>query len=123
INVPASALRRLSNARFYITRGAAGRLVERQIETVENTPQMSDANVEKALVDLSVGLRKRLEDLTEADTQSDRFVAWPPPSRTASVSTRTSAFFTQNPITTTSCSAILRRSFVIFVGTATRTIS
>jgi glucosamine-6-phosphate deaminase len=39
INVPASALRRLSNARFYITRGAAGRLVERQIETVENTPR------------------------------------------------------------------------------------
>jgi len=74
INVPASALRRLPNARFYITRGAAGRLVERQIVMVENTPELSDAEVEKALVDLSVGLKKRLEDLTEADTQADRFV-------------------------------------------------
>jgi len=74
INVPASGLRRLGNARFYITRGAAGRLLERQIVTVENTPELSDADVEKALVDLSVRLKKRLEDLTEADTQGDRFV-------------------------------------------------
>jgi glucosamine-6-phosphate deaminase len=74
INVPASILRRLVNARFYITRGAAGRLVERQIQTVENTPAVSDAEVEKALVGLSVALKKRLEDLTEADTRTDRFV-------------------------------------------------
>lgn len=74
INVPASALRRLANARFYVTRGAAGELIERRITTVQNTPELSDADVDKALVDLSVKLRKRLEDLTESDAQEDRFV-------------------------------------------------
>ncbi len=73
ISIPASALRYLPNARFYITRGAAGELVERTIKSIEDSPKIADPDVEKALVGLSVRLRKRLEDLTDADVQSDRY--------------------------------------------------
>jgi len=75
IRVPASCLRQLPNARFYITRGAAGCLVERRIEILRNAEDVSDATVEEALVHLAVGKSKRLTDLTDADGQSDRFVS------------------------------------------------
>ena len=75
IRVPASCLRKLPNARFYITRGAAGRLVERRIEILRTKPDVSDADIEEALVQLAVKRNKRLHDLTEEDTKSDRFVS------------------------------------------------
>lgn len=75
IRVPASCLRKLPNARFYITRGAAGCLVERRIEILQNCEQVSDATVEEALVYLAVRKNKRLLDLTDEDGQSDRFVS------------------------------------------------
>jgi len=75
IRVPASALRRLPNARFYITRGAAGRLVERQVEILRNAEQITDADAAKTLVSLAVQKNKPLTDLTGADGQSDRFVS------------------------------------------------
>ncbi|MHC4700514.1 MAG: glucosamine-6-phosphate deaminase, partial [Planctomycetota bacterium] len=75
IGVPASSLRQLPNARFYITRGAAGCLVERRIEILRSAEQVSDATVEEALVRLAAGRNKRLIDLTDADGQSDRFVS------------------------------------------------
>ncbi|HEC03062.1 MAG TPA: glucosamine-6-phosphate deaminase, partial [Phycisphaerales bacterium] len=75
IRVPASCLRQLPNARFYITRGAAGCLAERRIETLQSTQQVSDADVEEALVNLAVKRNKRLTDLTAADGRSDRLVS------------------------------------------------
>ncbi|MHC4703663.1 MAG: glucosamine-6-phosphate deaminase [Planctomycetota bacterium] len=75
IRVPASSLRQLPNARFYVTRGAAGCLVERRTEILKNSEQVSDATVEEALVQLAAGRNKRLVDLTDADGQSDRFVS------------------------------------------------
>jgi glucosamine-6-phosphate deaminase len=67
IDVPASCLQRLPNARFYITRGAAAQLVERQVSSVKGAAAASDADVEKALVELALQRHRRLLDLTEAD--------------------------------------------------------
>lgn len=75
IEIPASSLQRLPNARFYITRGAAAHLIERQVVVLDNSPLVSDADVEKVLVDLAVQNRKRLLDLTESDCQGDRLAA------------------------------------------------
>jgi glucosamine-6-phosphate deaminase len=70
IDVPASCLQQLPNARFYITRGAAAQLVERQVSILKAAPAASDADVEKALVELALQRRRRLLDLTEADCQA-----------------------------------------------------
>ncbi|UCD52455.1 MAG: hypothetical protein JSW27_07425 [Phycisphaerales bacterium] len=75
INTPASCLRHLPNARFYITRGAAVGLAERQVEVFRKTPKISDADVEKALVELAAQQNKRLLDLTEKDCRANRLVA------------------------------------------------
>ena len=75
IRIPASCLRKLPNARFYITGGAATHLLERRIEIAKSADQVTDANVEEALIELAAGQNKSLLDLTEADVRSDRFVA------------------------------------------------
>jgi len=61
IRVPASSLRRLPNARFYITRGAAGCLIERRVEALRRKPEISDADVEEALIQLAVRRNKKLD--------------------------------------------------------------
>jgi glucosamine-6-phosphate deaminase len=75
IEIPASSLQKLPNARFYITRGAATHLIERQVRVLETASAVSDADVEKALIDLAAQCRKRLVDLTEADCHADRIAA------------------------------------------------
>ena len=75
IGVPASCLQRLSSARFFITQGAAAHLIERQVQVVKSAETVSDADVEKAFVELAVRCGKRLRDLTEDDGRSSRLVA------------------------------------------------
>ena len=70
IDVPASCLQQLPNARFYLTRGAAAHLIERQVSVLQSAPAVSDADVEKALVELAVQRRRRLLDLTEEDARA-----------------------------------------------------
>ena len=72
---PATALQVLPNARFYITQGAAKNLVERRLHTLERSEHITEQDVERAIVDLAVGLRKRILDLTEADFRQDRIAA------------------------------------------------
>jgi glucosamine-6-phosphate deaminase len=72
---PASALQALPNARFYITRGAAKNLVERRLHALQQSERITDQDVERAIVDLAVGLRKRILDLTEEDFGQDRIAA------------------------------------------------
>ena len=69
--VPASALRGLPNARFYITLGAAKRLGGRQVRLLPARGPVSDECVETALVDLALSRQKRLVDLTDADLADD----------------------------------------------------
>jgi glucosamine-6-phosphate deaminase len=73
--IPASALRSLPNARFYITAGAAVRLMERRVRLLELQPEVADQQVEEALVDLAIARRKRLTDLGEQDVRADRRAA------------------------------------------------
>ncbi len=70
INIPASCLQQLPNARFYVTRGAATGLTERRIVALQQTKAVSDDDVEKVLVELAVQRNKRLVDLTDEDAQA-----------------------------------------------------
>ncbi|MEI8375243.1 MAG: glucosamine-6-phosphate deaminase [Planctomycetota bacterium] len=69
--IPASALRCLPAARFYLTQGAARNLRERQVRLLTRCEHAQDVQVEWALVDLAVAREKRILDLTEPDVQSD----------------------------------------------------
>ncbi|MGO9109396.1 MAG: hypothetical protein ACLP9L_09195 [Thermoguttaceae bacterium] len=69
--IPATALRSLPAARFYLTQGAARDLRERQLRLITRCEHAQDAQVEWAMVDLAVAREKRILDLTESDVQSD----------------------------------------------------
>jgi glucosamine-6-phosphate deaminase len=72
---PASALQVLPNGRFYVTQGAAKLLTERRLHLLEESPTISDQQVENHIVDLAVETRKRILDLTEEDFRQNRFTA------------------------------------------------
>ena len=67
IRYPASALQILPRARFYLTQGAARQLESRQLVTLLASKQVSAAEIERIVVDLSLATGKRLDILTEAD--------------------------------------------------------
>jgi glucosamine-6-phosphate deaminase len=71
IDVPATALQKLPNARFYITRGAAIHLKDRQASLLRHSQQMTDEHAESILVDLAVSRYKQLTALTPEDFASD----------------------------------------------------
>jgi len=73
IHYPATVLQDLKNARFYLTKGAALKLVERQFENITKLETISDEIVEKYVVDLAAEKRKRITDLTLNDYESNRF--------------------------------------------------
>ncbi len=75
IMVPATALQKLPNAKFYITKGAAGQLIERQLQLIQTTDNVSEQQVEKILMSLAVSCNKRLLDLDEHDCQQDKFAS------------------------------------------------
>lgn len=70
---PATVLHGLSNARFYVTRGAASLLVERCYQTLVSTKTLTDENIETIVIDLALEKRKRVRDLNEEDFQKNRF--------------------------------------------------
>lgn len=70
---PASSLRGLPNARFYLTQGAAKSLEARRMVSLSNMQSISEETVEQALVDVSVRKKKRLLDLTPEDLAGDPF--------------------------------------------------
>ena len=72
---PATALQGLPNARFYITRGAAMSLVERQFHHYREKESLSDRDVEKIVIDLALRKKKRVRDLGEEDFRNDNFAA------------------------------------------------
>jgi len=71
--VPASALQRLPNARFYLTRGAAGELVERQLASLRAQPTLDEQQIAKILMDVAMARSKPLLALTSQDLRADRF--------------------------------------------------
>jgi len=70
---PASALQQLPNSRFYLTRGAAKLLVERNFNDFQNSDPISDEQTEKVVIDLAMQKRKRICDLTHLDLKDERF--------------------------------------------------
>jgi glucosamine-6-phosphate deaminase len=71
IRIPASALRTLPSARFYITLGAAKQLRRRQAGLLARSQDYSDEQVMRAAVDLSLQRNKPLLDLTEHEAYQD----------------------------------------------------
>ncbi len=71
VRIPASALRVLPNARFYITLGAAKQLRQRQVNLMVRAKDFSDEQVVRAMVDLSLQRQKPLSDLTEQEGRQD----------------------------------------------------
>lgn len=71
IRIPASSLRKLRNARFYVTLGAAKQMRRRQVSLLARSKDYSDEQVTRAVVDLSLRRNKPLVDLTECEAQED----------------------------------------------------
>ncbi len=74
-NFPASILHELKNGRFYLTHGAASRLVERRLVDFKKTQDLPDAEVERVIIDLVLKKEKRIIDLTRDELQADPFTA------------------------------------------------
>ncbi|MCJ7555066.1 MAG: glucosamine-6-phosphate deaminase, partial [Ignavibacteriaceae bacterium] len=64
---PASVLQRLKNARFYLTNGAAFRLVERRYHDVSKEESISQTSVERAVINLCLEIKKPLLELSKED--------------------------------------------------------
>jgi glucosamine-6-phosphate deaminase len=73
--IAASALRGLSNARFYLTRGAARDLRERQRSLAAAAGESDEQQVDRAIVDLAVTRNRRILDLLEEDLRSAPFAS------------------------------------------------
>ena len=69
---PASVLQRLPNARFYLTNGAAFRLVERRYSDVVKEEHLSSVSIERAVINLCLEKNKALLDLTDEDFNSNK---------------------------------------------------
>jgi glucosamine-6-phosphate deaminase len=75
VRYPASVLQSLPNARFYLTRGAAKLLVERQYKRLTGKEFLAEQEVEEIVINLALSKRKKLSSLTRDDFESDRFSA------------------------------------------------
>lgn len=72
--IPASALRTLPNARFYVTLGAAKQLRQRQVSLLVQSSEVSDEAVGRAFIDLALARGKSLLELSENEAQQDPMV-------------------------------------------------
>lgn len=70
---PASVLQDLPNARFYLNRGAASMLVERQFEDFCKLDACSNDEIDNVVISLALAHEKALTELTPENFQSDRF--------------------------------------------------
>ena len=75
VRVPASALRRLSQARFYLTRGAARNLQSRNLEAFLSADPLTEEQIERAVIDLASDKQKRIESLEDRDFRDSPFTA------------------------------------------------
>jgi glucosamine-6-phosphate deaminase len=73
---PSTALHKLPNARFYITKGTSIKLIERQYEKLTKSEYITQENIEKIILDLSVEKRKGILELNEEDYRADRFATF-----------------------------------------------
>lgn len=69
---PATVLQKLKNARFYLTNGAAIRLLERRYTDIEKETKISKKTIERGIINLVVEKQKELNELTKEDYRSDK---------------------------------------------------
>ena len=67
IRYPATVLQDLRHARFFLTQGAAKLLSQRQVVVLKKTKTLSDAQVERVVIDLAIKHNKRIDQLTGED--------------------------------------------------------
>jgi glucosamine-6-phosphate deaminase len=70
---PATVLQKIPNSRFYVTRGAASGLIERNYEELASSKKLNPENISKVVIDLSLQKRKRIRELKQKDYNSNRF--------------------------------------------------
>ena len=70
---PASVLQDIPNARFYLTRGAASRLVERRFHDFRSMDRISDEQADGIVIALALSRQKSFAELTADDFRQDRF--------------------------------------------------
>jgi glucosamine-6-phosphate deaminase len=73
VDIPATSLHALHQARFYITEGAAVGLTARRLERTMAQTEFETDDIERILIDLACKANKSLLALTEKDCQSDDF--------------------------------------------------
>lgn len=69
---PATVLQKLKNGRFYLTNGAALRLIERRYTDVSEEKPLSNSTIERGVINLVVDMEKTLTDLSKKDYRSDK---------------------------------------------------
>jgi glucosamine-6-phosphate deaminase len=69
---PATVLHDLENSAFYLTKGAAKLLSERQYLEIQNSKVVAPALEHRILIDLAIKRNKRLTDLNRADMSATR---------------------------------------------------
>lgn len=69
---PATVLQRLKNARFYLTNGAAFRLIERRYFDVAKEDPITQISIERAVINLVVDKKKSLLELSKEDYNSNK---------------------------------------------------
>lgn len=72
---PASVLTKLPNSRFYLTDGAAIRLMERRYTNMGNEKELTTLSKHRAILNRVVELRKPVKSLTEEDYKGDKGTA------------------------------------------------
>jgi glucosamine-6-phosphate deaminase len=75
VRYPATALQVLPNARFYLTQGAAKGLDARRLSALVSAKKVSETQAERAVVDLALVNRTRIDSLTDADFAGNAFTA------------------------------------------------
>jgi glucosamine-6-phosphate deaminase len=75
VAIPATALHKLPNARFFLTAGAAVRLTERAIERFQRQESASIEETDRIAIGLSEAKNRPVLDLKESDFENDRFGA------------------------------------------------
>lgn len=70
---PATVLQILPRGRFYLTNGAALRLVERRLLDMKKEDPLSDFSIERAVINLAVDKEKEVLQLTDSDYKKDNF--------------------------------------------------
>lgn len=71
---PATVLQGMPNARFYLTSGSTVHLIERELDNIFKAASISEEQIEKATIDRSLALGRRLDQLSAGDEHGDRLL-------------------------------------------------